>query len=1052
MKDLIEKRRRHVQSCKENNDNSHQLIADLYSDPSHFIYEIIQNAEDAEATNIMFSLSEKFLKITHNGKLFTIDNVDAITTIGSSTKAHDVNKIGKFGAGFKSVFAITNTPEIHSGIFNFKIADFIVPEEIKPVSSNNDTVIIIPFNHSKRNTSVSFEIVRGKLEGLEPESILFLTHISKIEWQTIENKGHYSKNTSDTDHRNAKWVSIFSHKNELVETKEYLVFEKTIQIENKNLKIELSYNINSNADKQKIIVPFNNSKLSVYFPTNERTGLNFLLQAPYKTTPNRETIPFDDEQNKKITDSLSEVVAESLSVLKKLRFLNVDFFNTILPIQNNSNHVLYRSIYNSVKNKLLSDESLLPTHDNNYTQANQALLARGKVLTEILARDDIQQLFKRENWLSTDITYDKTRNLRDYLTKELGIEEIDFEHFAKSITTEFLSQKLDEWMAMFYSRLIDQEALYRKKTDGKEGGILRKKPIIRLIDNSHICPYGENGRLQVYFPSSIGSSFKIVKKVFADNENSKIFLEKLGLKEPDRIAEIKEHILPKYSNDGKINIQDNEHCEDLKIILEVYKNSNDQGQIELIDILKDLEIIKITKSTEHSEYKKGHEVYFPNNNLKKWFEGNSKIYFFSEDIYNLLKQDNYFEKLFKRLEVREEPRMEGDESYGSEDFWDTKRGNYARGLNNFNPNFSIEGLEHALGYIHFQRSLYLWRILLEKTNRLAGKIEWSSAKYFKGARRGIIDESSNCLKLLINKNWLYDKEMNLLKKSTSEIALDDLHDDYLRKHANINDLVKVLRLKLSEIKVIEEKTGGKFLIGKELEDFKQWQAEKVKEETKEKWEPEISSDKMIGAEITEFKPSNSLSPDLSGQSSKNSVNENTDNDIADSTKLIQQIESRNISRSKHSKEIGDWGELFVKISLEQKYQDELKLELLKEFSEYAGPFTSSISIHQGMYNIVWLNQKGNIGIGYDFVIIKDEAEIEYIEVKSKTSEQPELIEITGTQWEWARKLFEQGNGDKYQIYIVSNAGTYYAKIHALKNPIKLWKEGKLKAHMVNLEI
>jgi len=130
--ELTKKRREHITSCQENNDNSHEIIAGLYSDPSHFIYELLQNSDDAKATEVTFKLNSDSLEIKHNGNnLFNFHDVDAITTVGSSTKSEDINAIGTFGAGFKSVFAITKTPIIHSGDFHFQIVDFIVPETIE---------------------------------------------------------------------------------------------------------------------------------------------------------------------------------------------------------------------------------------------------------------------------------------------------------------------------------------------------------------------------------------------------------------------------------------------------------------------------------------------------------------------------------------------------------------------------------------------------------------------------------------------------------------------------------------------------------------------------------------------------------------------------------------------------------------------------------------------------------------------------------------------------------------------------------------------------------
>lgn len=90
------------------------------------------------------------------------------------------------------------------------------------------------------------------------------------------------------------------------------------------------------------------------------------------------------------------------------------------------------------------------------------MLARGKELTELLDETDINILFNKKNWLDTDITYDRTRQLRDYLINELDIKEIDFEDFAVSITKELIEPKSDDWLIDFYSRLLDQRSLWAK--------------------------------------------------------------------------------------------------------------------------------------------------------------------------------------------------------------------------------------------------------------------------------------------------------------------------------------------------------------------------------------------------------------------------------------------------------------------------------------------------------------------------------------------------------------------------------------------------------------
>ena len=96
-----------------------------YSDPVHFVYELLQNAEDQGATEAQFVLSADSLVFRHNGKPFTRADVENITGIGNSDKTEEANKIGRFGIGFKSVFAITDRPEIYTlledNLFTFAI-------------------------------------------------------------------------------------------------------------------------------------------------------------------------------------------------------------------------------------------------------------------------------------------------------------------------------------------------------------------------------------------------------------------------------------------------------------------------------------------------------------------------------------------------------------------------------------------------------------------------------------------------------------------------------------------------------------------------------------------------------------------------------------------------------------------------------------------------------------------------------------------------------------------------------------------------------------------
>ena len=94
----------------------------------------------------------------------------------------------------------------------------------------------------------------------------------------------------------------------------------------------------------------------------------------------------------------------------------------------------------------------------------------------------------------------------------------------------------------------------------------------------------------------------------------------------------------------------------------------------------------------------------------------------------------------------------------------------------------------------------------------------------------------------------------------------------------------------------------------------------------------------------------------------------------------------------------------------------------------------------------------NIGKGYDFVIRDNGVDIAYFEVKSKIDESPQLFQVSGTQWNWAKELFNSQKGDMYRILLVANTGTAKPKITVITNPVKLWKSENLYADPVNIEL
>jgi len=163
-----------------------------------FIYELLQNADDAEAENVYILINNNDnnseLYFIHDGKPFNNKELDAICSVGKSTKHEESDKIGKFGIGFKSVFLISKHVEIFSKNLNFKFDknDKIWGEKLKDYKIRDIPWEIIPIwseseitKRSVVNKYISKEIEKGELneciKDLSDMTIFCLCDINKKE-------------------------------------------------------------------------------------------------------------------------------------------------------------------------------------------------------------------------------------------------------------------------------------------------------------------------------------------------------------------------------------------------------------------------------------------------------------------------------------------------------------------------------------------------------------------------------------------------------------------------------------------------------------------------------------------------------------------------------------------------------------------------------------------------------------------------------------------------------------------------------------------------------
>ena len=174
------------------------VSSDIYSESQRFVFELIQNADDAAAQGVNNEVHFEFLTncliASHNGMPFNEPDINSLTSAGTSTKKNDQSKTGYKGIGFKSVFGRSNRVTIFSDGFQFRFDKLfhstklpwqIIPiwTELKDLEKN----IAKFLTSSDYNVSTAIEIngtdpLQNDLDELlaSGQILLFLRKITKI--------------------------------------------------------------------------------------------------------------------------------------------------------------------------------------------------------------------------------------------------------------------------------------------------------------------------------------------------------------------------------------------------------------------------------------------------------------------------------------------------------------------------------------------------------------------------------------------------------------------------------------------------------------------------------------------------------------------------------------------------------------------------------------------------------------------------------------------------------------------------------------------------------
>ena len=384
IRDLGVDRRELVEALKKNDTNLDALVDHLYPDTAHLVFELLQNAEDKGATSACFDLSEMKLSFTHDGRPFSKDDIRRITNYGRSAEYEEMDTIGRFGIGFKSVFGCTETPRIYSDTVAFEIVDRIVPRAIpRPASSIRlsvrETVIELPFNGKMKDADEARDEIRSGLNKMSAMWILHLANIKSIQWHAYDGN---SRQISRVELDNG--VVRIDEKGTLGEDNRWFLRFREPYAEGTSMHLDVVYELQERESGQETlwagdnalgdyfrVIPSERGRVAVFFPADkEISNLRFHLHAPFIPELSRASIK-EHPENVSLLERLAALVARSLPDVRDLGLLDREFLG-VLPNSHDPLPKAYKTVHQAIVQAMRKDP-LLPMHGGGHGAALRLL-------------------------------------------------------------------------------------------------------------------------------------------------------------------------------------------------------------------------------------------------------------------------------------------------------------------------------------------------------------------------------------------------------------------------------------------------------------------------------------------------------------------------------------------------------------------------------------------------------------------------------------------------------------------------------------------------------
>lgn len=340
------------------------LSSDLYTDSKRFIYELLQNADDAsintEDIKVWIKLFDNKLVVAHSGKPFTVRDLQGICNINNGTKNRDIRKTGYKGIGFKSVFGQSDRVTIFTNgeffrfdaIFPFEWIwedsrsdweqkndrKFQYPWQIIPIYTEKGTIdkaISQYIANTGANVATILEIKNIEETSQAIQSLtnslnmfIFLKNIVEISFNVEEPiTVKISRNNRDRislykgNDLESSWLNRSIDLEVPKEIKDSLIDERNIPeklLTTKNIELSLAAKLEGDAIKK---LSNHEKLLYTYLPTDEiKYALPVLVNTSFLTTANRESLHSDSKWNQWLFETIAFEIFKWISEIVQTEF------------------------------------------------------------------------------------------------------------------------------------------------------------------------------------------------------------------------------------------------------------------------------------------------------------------------------------------------------------------------------------------------------------------------------------------------------------------------------------------------------------------------------------------------------------------------------------------------------------------------------------------------------------------------------------------------------------------------------------------------------------